>query len=181
MFSIQIPTHKKNSSLTRSTHLRFNQIMKLCAIVNGPTQTLAEQQLQEACLHADLAEIRLDLFDSIQFCFIRQLQTMTSLPLIFTLRPIRQGGKFGGKFGQSEEERLKLISSLATLKPAFLDLESDVPAKFYRTIKTNYPTIQIIASTHDFESTPEALQDLLKRMLALPADRLKNSRSCPFF
>lgn len=102
-------------------------------------------------------ELRLDCFPRIDKEEIRALCT---IPVIFTLRKASQGGQFKG----SEKERLALIEDLLTLKPDYVDLESDVDPAFIKKIAHNYPETKILLSYHNFTSTPEDLPKLLKEM-----------------
>jgi len=141
----------------------------LCVAINGPTVADAERQIAEASKYADLVEIRLDGFTTIDDPSIKKLRTQFSCPMIFTLRSSLQGGNYK----LSEETRLADIRRLAKLNPEYFDLESHVPAHFIEEIARNYPKTKLILSYHNFEKTPEDLEELLKEMQKTPASFYK--------
>lgn len=124
----------------------------LCVVVKGPSYTDARKQI--AASGADMVELRLDEFDSLDFNEIKRLQQAFPLPMIFTLRPASQGGKYA----KSEQQRIDELKRLAELEPAFLDVEwstqhFDLP-----------PKTKKIASFHDFAGTPKNLDAVLGTM-----------------
>lgn len=110
---------------------------------------------------ADVAELRLDLFENITYGHIQQIrQQISMMPVIFTLRKASQGGKFKG----TESERLDFLMELMTLQPNFVDLEYDTDPKFIEKIANQFPRIKIILSYHNYENTPEDLASILAVM-----------------
>lgn len=99
---------------------------------------------------ADIIEIRFDLFDHLDLSSPIKFEK----PTIFTLRPVRQGGKFQG----TEKERFQLIEKVLKWKPTFFDIEADTDPAFIEKIAKEYPDTKFIGSHHDFEKTPENLE-----------------------
>lgn len=120
----------------------------LAAVIKDP------QEIEKALPLANILEFRLDHCSE-----LKGLKRKVKKKIIFTLRKKEQGGVYE----KSEEERLKEIEHLASLKPDFLDIESDVPLVFLQKIKEKYPEIQLIISHHDFTKTPD-LFTLLQEM-----------------
>ena len=96
---------------------------------------------------ADGIELRLDMFEEINFVAIQQLMVSIALPCILTLRPQREGGCYHG----TEQTRLALLLRLAELAPAYMDIEHFVPNNFLLQLQRQYPHIQIIRSYHNFQ------------------------------
>jgi 3-dehydroquinate dehydratase / shikimate dehydrogenase len=142
----------------------------LCVAINGPTQEKALHQIEQALKDADLVELRLDHFTHLDDAFFKHLRSSYSIPMIFTLRDPSQGGLYQG----SENERLKMIRHLAHFKPAYLDLESHLPAHFAEEITRQHPEIKLIISYHDFthttvQSPGKPLRMIYEEMQKIPA------------
>jgi len=69
---------------------------------------------------------------------------------IITVRSSREGGGFMG----SEGHRLNLISRLAEMRPAFLDIELDTARENKEWVKALPKEVKRIVSWHDFKGTP---------------------------
>jgi len=106
----------------------------------------------------DGVELRLDMLSKINKEEINTFCKKINLPIIFTLRKSTQGGHFNG----IEEKRLKIIEDLLTINPTFLDLEYDTNHDFIKKIREKFPLIKIIISYHNFENTPENLEEILQ-------------------
>jgi 3-dehydroquinate dehydratase / shikimate dehydrogenase len=137
----------------------------LCVVVKGPSYTDAMKQIQQASKDADLVELRLDFFDSLDEVQLKRLRSLFSKPMIFTLRSKDQGGVFRG----AEKDRLKKIEWLAELKPDYLDIEYNVPIEFITKLKSQHPNTKLIVSFHDFEKTPGNLEEIWTHLKAIPA------------
>lgn len=137
----------------------------ICVVIKGPTFKEVHQQISKAIVYADLVELRLDHFDSLELSELKALRSDFSIPMIFTLR----SQLYGGNYKESEERRLIDISQLAKLKPEYLDLESQVPSQFIEEICFQYSEIKLILSHHDFRKTPEDLDALYREMKKIPA------------
>ncbi len=139
----------------------------ICVPILGPSYADVHNQISQALQHADILELRVDLIAEITADELKQLQSQFSIPMMFTLRSVQQGGKYSG----NENDRLIKVRSLATLKPAYLDLENDLPPDLLNEISLNFPEIKLIISYHNFAETPESrsLDQLLKSMQKTPA------------
>lgn len=141
----------------------------ICVVIRGPTFDEAYQHLSQLSQDVDMVELRLDLFDRLDLSELQRLQNSFSIPMIFTLR----SQCHGGYYQKSEDERLAEIRDLVQLKPDFLDLENDVPTTFIQEISTQYPSIKLILSHHNFSETPNDLDALFARMQKTPVSYYK--------
>jgi 3-dehydroquinate dehydratase/shikimate dehydrogenase len=114
-------------------------------------------------------ELRLDYFEQVDLAELNQLQKLFPIPMIFTLRDRTQGGNFSG----TESKRQEILYQLASLKPAYLDLESHLPRTFVENISRKYPDTQRICSYHDFTKTPEDLDTIHQEMMQRDASLYK--------
>lgn len=138
----------------------------ICVVIKGPTIEDADQQIALAKKYANLVELRLDHFTSIELTSINQLREKYSIPMIFTLRSKQQGGKYE----KSEMQRLDTIRNLASLRPEYFDLESHLPLDFFTEIAKK---CKIILSYHDFEQTPIDIESIFSQMQMIPASIYK--------
>lgn len=137
----------------------------ICLVIKGPTFADAQQQILKAVANgADLVELRLDNFASLDLTALKKLRADFRIPMIFTLRSELQGGSYQ----KSEESRLKAILKLAKLKPEYIDLEYHVPSDFSKEI-AKHPEIKLILSYHNFQKTPENLEGLYQEIKKIPA------------
>lgn len=141
----------------------------LCIPILGPTYKDVKEQLVSAHKKADLVELRLDCFESLDRRALEELKKEFPIPWIFTLRKASHGGLYQG----SEEKRLLDIQFLAALHPAYFDLEYDISSAFFEEFERKFPTIKRIVSYHNFESTPLELEEILKEMQKRPAQLFK--------
>lgn len=135
-------------------------------VIAGPSLAEAQAQITQAEAYTNLVEWRLDLFETQDITPLRTLKQHSRADTIFTLRPISQGGKWE----KGEEARLAKIEELASLIPAYIDLEHNVPQNFVDHLKQKYPDIKIILSRHNFEQTPSDLSSMLNDLQAKKAD-----------
>lgn len=128
----------------------------ICAAISGPSYLDASKQLSVAEQYSELAELRLDLFEEIDMNEIAALKNKSQIPLIFTFRSSANT--------ESEEARLKTILQLASLHPAYIDLESTVPHEFIIHLQSLYSDVKLIISHHDFDETPIDFSEILTGM-----------------
>jgi len=136
----------------------------LCVVIKGPSFEEAHHQIAQALAYADVVELRLDCFHSLDLTALRRLRAEFPIPMIFTLRSRSQGGNYAG----SEQQRLADIQRLATMKPEYIDIEDDICR-----IASQLPDIRVILSHHDFTGTPEDLEGLYNQMQKTPASFYK--------
>jgi len=137
----------------------------ICVVIKGPTFEEAHQQISMAVANADLVELRLDCFQSLDMAALKILRSQFSIPMIFTLRSQLQGGSYT----KPEENRLVDIRRLAELNPEYLDLENHVSTSFIVEMCTQFPGIKLILSYHNFTETPEDLENIYREMSKTPA------------
>ncbi|MBS0651252.1 MAG: shikimate dehydrogenase [Verrucomicrobia bacterium] len=136
----------------------------LFCIATGPTLLEAKDTVNQALNKVQGIEFRFDLFQAVDLKGIKELVDALgqnrSLKLLFTLRPVRQGGEYKG----SEESRLSLLKQLCALGPDYVDLECDVPLPHWKEFAAQFPKIHFICSFHDFVHAPKDLDHLLSNM-----------------
>ncbi len=136
----------------------------------------ARRQIKSAqTARADILEFRLDYMADADW---PTLLAETSLPVIATLRPKDQGGKFTG----SEDQRLNLLADIAKARPAFIDFEwphfesSSRARQLISSITCDSLDAHkpaLILSLHDFHSVPANLNEAVTRLSSAPAAILK--------
>lgn len=127
----------------------------------------AKQAIEKANKKGEAIELRLDLLKDLSH--VSKLKSLCKLPVIFTLRKKAQGGKYQG----SEHEREEKLSELLALGPDYVDLEYDVAPSFIEKVHQNFPDVAIICSSHDFDKTPENLEQVLEEMTQVRASIYK--------
>jgi 3-dehydroquinate dehydratase/shikimate dehydrogenase len=109
-----------------------------------------------------LVELRLDFIESaVQ---LPRLLRDRPCPAIVTCRRTADGGRWRG----TEEARLLVLRTAIVEGADYVDLEDDVAATIPR-----YGRTRRIVSHHDFRSTPDDLEALHARLVALDADIVK--------
>ncbi len=119
--------------------------------------------LHQAAPVADLAELRLDLMYDFD---LLTLLDARPLPVIVTCRPKREGGRWQ----DSEFNRLGALRAAAYLHAEYLDLEWDASDQL-----TSFTPLRsrIILSRHDFSGMPADLSDQAAALWAAGADVVK--------
>ncbi|MBI3236340.1 MAG: type I 3-dehydroquinate dehydratase, partial [Chlamydiales bacterium] len=159
-----LASHRETPLLKQATHYSLNlfppsrEIDMLFAIL---TDSIMEKSLTQVLG----AEIRLDLFQSIEkeklIDLMKALRADPFFKILFTLRPVSQGGKFEG----DEKQRLDLLRSLCYLGPDYIDLEWDVPNEEWASFSSEFPHVERICSYHDFVEKKEIdLPEILKKI-----------------
>lgn len=113
--------------------------------------------------------MRLDKIARLSLEALKKALEATPRPLILTLRSVEQGGEFEG----SLEEKMQLLKQLVSLKPAYLDVEYDLPESFLLSLQTEHPQTKVILSYHNTKETPKDLPALLKKLKEKPAHLYK--------
>lgn len=134
----------------------------LVTVIQAKNYDDAYAQMMRVAGQSCAFELRLDTWEILNFEAVAKLRARFSQYFIFTLRRFDQGGFYLG----SEVERLTDILRLCACGPDCLDLEYDVDAEFVVHLAQNYPDIQLMASFHDFDKTPDDLDLVLARMQA---------------
>jgi len=139
----------------------------ICLSVAAPDPDQAAAQIAPVAHLADLVEIRLDAMmrPDVQGC----LETI-SLPLLFTNRPVWEGGLWSG----DEESRLAPLREAVRSGAAYVDLELRADEHLWQVLleeRTSSST-RLVVSWHDFSGTPPAddLHTVLAAMRKRGAD-----------
>ncbi|MCA9269118.1 MAG: type I 3-dehydroquinate dehydratase, partial [Planctomycetales bacterium] len=111
---------------------------------------------------AQLVELRVDYINGA--VNLKRLLADRPCPVVITCRREEDGGKWTG----SETDRQMLLRSAIAEGVDYIDIEEDIAAGIPRFGKTKR-----IISYHDFNSTPDDLEQLHARMAKLDADVVK--------
>lgn len=137
----------------------------ICVVVKGPTYEEACRQIEEASLFAQLVELRLDCFCTLEKEALREIRGRFSIPMIFTVRSAAQGGFYS----ESEETRQAQLLELASLEPEYLDVEYHLSDDFVRELSAAHPEIKILVSYHNLQETPFGLDEIFTELARKPA------------
>ncbi|HXF05630.1 MAG TPA: shikimate dehydrogenase [Blastocatellia bacterium] len=128
---------------------------------------------------ADWIELRLDYLEEVTRDFIgsivRSFAQLTRKPMIFTYRPITDGGRAPADLGHRTDIWRAIFSSVQRQENQsniLFDLELDL-AEHLAQHAMLCPWTQVIASFHAFDSLPDELETIYLRMAASPARILK--------
>jgi len=122
---------------------------RVCVSIAGKTVEQGLAVARGISSLADVIEIRLDALQRIEVApFITQLAN----PLLFTNRPIWEGGDFAGE----EEVRIAPLLEAASQGAHYVDLELKAPDSSHQALleMTNTTSCQLILSWHNFQGTP---------------------------
>ena len=119
----------------------------------------------------DLLELRLDTLRTPRLsdvgAILRDQPKSRLARLIATVRRQSEGGRFAGR----EEDRVRLLGEAGRLGAAYLDLEFEADresgGEHARSLRAAAPGARLIASFHDTEGIPAALESLPERMAAM--------------
>ena len=119
---------------------------------------------------ADLIELRLDALQTVPD--VKLLLKDRPCPILITCRREEDGGRSK----RSEADRLILLRTAIFEGADYVDLEYDVAGKVPRYGKTKR-----VVSYHNFEKTPDNIEEILEQMSKLDADVLKicTMANCP--
>ncbi|MDG6915723.1 MAG: type I 3-dehydroquinate dehydratase [Nitrososphaerota archaeon] len=128
-----------------------NARSRVCASIGAPSPREMGLKARRALkLGADLVELRVDsLSDGAPAAASSLVEGLAEVAVV-TVRSAREGGRFGG----SEEDRLSLISRLADLRPAYLDVELSTAKENPGWLASLPRRVPLIVSWHDFQGTP---------------------------
>ena len=85
---------------------------------------------------------------------IAALKEGLPLPVVFTARPVSEGGFFPGV----ESERIEILQKAIDSKVSWIDLELSIEDSTRKSLQdsANANGCQIIASSHEFNGTPDS-------------------------
>lgn len=135
---------------------------KICVSIAGADEAAVHAEVQPVLEKVDVVEIRLDAMaepDVAQCCrlFLKSL--------LFTNRPIWEGGAFNGV----EDERVRPLFAAVDLQAAYVDFElrADPQLRSQLLQAMQSSSTRMILSWHDFTSTPTAkeLTEILGQMM----------------
>jgi 3-dehydroquinate dehydratase/shikimate dehydrogenase len=117
-----------------------------------PAKNLAflKEKIKKYERDVDGFEIRWDFSKELYPDAVRSL---TTLPLIYTLRTQDQGG-------QATEVHFEEMLALARAKPDYLDLQYDFPLAWFENIRSKFPVIKIIGSYHLMDDVPQSIPEI---------------------
>ncbi len=115
--------------------------------------------------HADVLELRADFLDPAERPAAVRLPRNVGVPVILTVRRVRDGGAFSA----DEEERAALLERLLGGGFALTDIEEDFSAKRVDDAAAAAGT-GIIRSLHDFSGVPQHLFPRLSRLARTPRE-----------
>ncbi|MCA9130610.1 MAG: shikimate dehydrogenase [Planctomycetales bacterium] len=111
---------------------------------------------------AELVEMRLDYIG--RHIDLRRLLADRLCPVVITCRRREDGGRWE----KTEDERRMILRSAIASGVDFVDLEEDIAGGIPR-----YGSTKRIVSLHNFEETPQDLDEIHARLAALDADVVK--------
>lgn len=126
---------------------------KVCASVSAPSLAEMQRKAERALeLGSDLVEFRVDaLAGRVEPEEVASKLRRFAGAAVFTVRSKREGGGFSG----DERARLGLMSRLAELRPAYMDVELSTATENERWLGSLPGTVKKIVSWHDFHGTPD--------------------------
>jgi len=134
---------------------------KTCASVAEKTPKRLKQTLAKALKKSDYAEIRFDFLNPNLVPDALQQIKKDLRKCVCTLRPVSEGGKFS----ESEKNRISIMKLIAEYNPFLLDIELNSLSKnknLQRYLKNT--GTDILVSWHNFKQTPDT--SVLKKKLA---------------
>ncbi len=152
--------------------------VKICAAVTAATSRDIERMMKKAERDgADLIEVRLDYIRG-EYS-LKKVRALSTLPLIATNRPLREGGLFKG----SEEKRIDILSSAADLDFDIIDIESSTKGSEEIVKRIKDAGTEVIVSSHISNYTPNLseLGHVFKKELSAHADICKIVTSATAF
>lgn len=135
----------------------------ICAVIGRTRHRMMQLEIHEAARRgAKMLELRLDyLAKAPDF---KRLLDKKPCPMVATIRRVEDGGRWKG----TEEERQVLLRQAVVAGFDYVDLEADVAPSIRR-----FGAVKRIVSYHNFDETPDDLEDRYKAMCQLDADVVK--------
>jgi len=136
---------------------------KLCVSVAGVDASAVYNEVRPMLDWVDVVEIRLDFMTAPE---VAKCCALVRKPLLFTNRPVWEGGKFSG----FEDDRIRSLFAAVEVQAAYVDFELRADPLLREQLleaMESAPT-RMILSWHDFKSTPAAaeLSGILNTMTA---------------
>jgi 3-dehydroquinate dehydratase/shikimate dehydrogenase len=134
--------------------------MRIAIPITAESMDEALRDIDRAAEVADIIELRLDFMSNPQ---LERLLRHSQTPKIVTNRTKQEGGRFEG----SEERRIAYLQEAISLGAEYIDIESDYFHPFERS------STKLIVSHHNFERTPENLEEIYGRISEQNPDIVK--------
>src|SRR5262245_11763334 len=136
---------------------------QICVSLTEETSARTVDRMVELAAVADLFEVRGDLVLDLDLLTLLRAKTR---PLVFTCRPVREGGRFEGE----ESRRRSLL--LEAVKRGFDWVDVELRSGFL-DVMLEKSGRGLIVSWHDLASVPDDLPGLYARMCEGGADLVK--------
>lgn len=150
--------------------MHIDAIKRICVAIGRKNVDDALAAARQVAGLADVIEIRLDTLDEPA---IIPFTTGLAQPLLFTHRPVWEGGHYDGPEG----DRIALLCEAIYRHAAFVDLELQSPESSYASLRTAIQgsDTQLILSSHNFTLTPSRneLLTILQKIQERGADVAK--------
>jgi pentafunctional AROM polypeptide len=146
-----------------------------CLSLTYPNITQALPDLTEILSGVDVIEFRADLLEDHSINFVQSqielLKQHTKLPILFTVRTEREGGKFPNQ----EADMFALLHLALRCGCEFVDVEIGWGKKYERALIKAKGETKIIASFHNFKETysKHGIRHVARRCLYTKADIVK--------
>ncbi len=118
---------------------------------------------------ADLIELRLDYLKNPDDENVGRLIKLCKKPVIATCRSKFEGGFYTG----GEEKRLIILEAAIKAGAKYIDIELDSGTETIKTIIKNKKNAKIIVSHHNFNETPDNLQEVYNNIKNINPDFIK--------
>ncbi|MEW5818386.1 MAG: type I 3-dehydroquinate dehydratase, partial [Spirochaetota bacterium] len=132
---------------------------RLCFVLTASTLKENLKAISSIGKHLDCAELRADFLDPEEYRYIRRFPGLLGIPVILTIRRVKEGGKFSG----GESERRELLRRGLHGKYSYVDIEEDVEDRLLEETAA-LRKVKIIRSFHEYNGVP---CDLARRMQSL--------------
>lgn len=140
---------------------------RICVSIGNSVMAEAVSTARQVAVLADVIEIRLDCIDDPA---IPDFFSALRCPLLFTNRPMWEGGMYSGPEGARVDQLVEAVAAGA----AYVDLELQAPASSLICLREALAgqEAQLILSRHDFTGTPPTgeLLSWVNRMRECGAD-----------
>ena len=134
--------------------------MKIAIPITATSMDEALKDMDKAAKVADIIELRIDYMDSPD---LKKLIGYSQIPKIVTNRTEYEGGRFHG----SEKDRMAYLQEAINLGVEYVDIELN----YYQQLDRK--KTKLIISYHNFEQTPNNLDEIYKSIVRKNPDIVK--------
>lgn len=136
----------------------------ICIPIVSETTDKAIEDMNKASKLADLIEVRADYIKSPD---LKKILSAREKPLIITIMPEQENGKFKG----TEQERIALLKQAIELGADYIDV--NLGCTELNNLIKNREATKVIVSYHNFEETPSDLDEIYNKIKSTGADIVK--------